>query len=86
MECPDLIVEETSDLMYCCNCYERMYWEIKAREKREALVYREEERMMRIERDRRNWIPKGKVGMGKMDRRCAHLSRKCREKRDARKR
>lgn len=82
IECPALILEQTSDFLYCCGCYERMHGEIKAREKRGALVYREEERMMRIERDKRNWIPKGKVGIGKMDRRSAHLGKKCRERSD----
>ena len=72
--------------MYCCSCYERMYLEIKAQEKRGALIYREEERMMRIERDRRNWIPKGKGKMGKMDRKGAYSGRNCRERRDGRKR
>ncbi|KAF7514314.1 hypothetical protein GJ744_000084 [Endocarpon pusillum] len=81
-ECPALILEEASDFIYCCSCYDRMDEEIRVQEKMVAL----EKRMMRMEQDKRNWVPKGKVKLGKMDRRSAHLSRKCREKRNGRKR
>lgn len=86
MECRSIIIEETSDLFYCCNCYNRMYWEAKAREKRGELIYREEARMMRIERDKRNSISRKQGQVGKKGRDNANWRGNCRERKDGRKR
>ncbi len=54
--------------------------------KKGELKYREEKRMMRIERDKRNWIPKGKGKLEKKGGNNANWSRNCRERKDGRKR